>query len=90
MQAIRPITWKRAEKLLGCRIDRRRRYAFDPQPDLVKHNVLVLIKWTAGCSGCNGDDDYGDLGSGCSECGHTGRRRRAMWVPWCPSVKMND
>lgn len=82
---IRPITARQAERILGHRIDRRRSYAFDPEPDksISDCHVLELVRWVSACSGCyEGYRTDGARGNGCHECGYHGRVRHAQWVPY--------
>lgn len=74
MAKVKEITWQQAEKLVGKRLDRRRRYARDGKI------LLELIHWTGSCSWCFEGGDY-HVGSGCSECGYQGKVRHSMWVP---------
>ena len=80
-----------AERLVGDRLDRRRRYALGPDG-----KVGVIEHWTVGCSGCIDTEDgipIGDyewdakhkcyIGAGCPECGYTGKRRMSFVSPLC-------
>ena len=74
------VSWNKADKLAGKRLDRRRSYA------IIEGKVHTFIEWTAPCSGCSCDDEYPctccqDKGGGCHECGGTGKRRSGMWIP---------
>jgi hypothetical protein len=69
-------TYEQADKLAGCRLDRRRSYA------IIDGEVCELAEWSQACSGCyQGYDSAHAVGSGCDECGHTGRRKHSHWVP---------
>lgn len=84
---MKPITARQAEKLRGCRLDRRMKYAV--------HNrqVFSLGTWVQSCSGCHETMDGHEihpvtrdkngvvLGGGCSECGYQGKVRVSMWLP---------
>lgn len=74
----REIATSEAERLLGRRVDRRRRYA------LVEGDVCEYAAYSDTCSGCYEGYEYGGdgvRGSGCFECGYTGRRRNEFWLP---------
>ena len=55
---MREISWGEAEKLIGARVDRRKKYATtdDGQAtgffDHGEYVLFQLIKWTDSCSGC--------------------------------------
>ncbi|HCY85367.1 MAG TPA: hypothetical protein DHV36_09565 [Desulfobacteraceae bacterium] len=89
------LTIKEAEKHIGGRLDRRRKYFLwnfhdDGQP-IVCHDSTFLVA----CSGCLEMGDYGsvlcsggwdekrkmEIGCGCEECGYTGVRRGHFPVP---------
>lgn len=73
-----PATWSEADKLAGCRLDRRRRYL------IIDNEVHAVAEWTGPCSGCSDSEELGsppDRGSGCGECGYTGKRRMSHWMP---------
>jgi len=81
------LTIDEVEKLLGRRIDRRKKYR------VIDGEVCNLHSWTQSCSGCHEtnegynypgtifDKNNIALGSGCSECGHQGKVRVLMWFP---------
>ena len=72
----RPESWEVAERVAGCRLDRRRCYA------IIKGEVRVETRWTQACSGCyEGNDTARGIGSGCRECGGKGRVRCGFWAP---------
>lgn len=65
-----------AERIAGCKLDRRRNYA------IINGEVCESAGWSQACSGCyEGYESNSACGIGCHECGYTGRRRCAMWVP---------
>ena len=91
--------------LVGCRLDRRRRYATteDGKPDDSSGAVLFSLgQWTQSCSGCHETDEGYELqgaerdqngvvlGCGCSECGYTGKVRVVMWTPHDNQPKPNN
>ena len=93
---MKELTIQEAEKLAGCRLDRRRRYATteDGKPCETTGAVLFSLgRWTQPCSGCHETIDGYErdgtthdkngiaLGSGCCECGYTGKVRVSMWLP---------
>ena len=59
------ITPKEAEKFLGLRVDRRKKYFFwDQQPDeydswTTKYKIFELAKWVERCHGCTEFGEYG-------------------------------
>ena len=76
-----------AEKIVGEKIDKRKKYAVndDGKPCEANGNyVFVAVKWSSACSGCCDDSEYSSpyRGGGCQECGYTGRVRSGMWVPF--------
>lgn len=91
------ITADEAERLVGTRLDRRRRYATtdDGAPDISMGGAILfsLVTWTVPCSGCHETIDGHEmagtqydkngvvLGAGCHECGYTGKRREIVWLP---------
>lgn len=80
------ITYQEAEALMGCRLDRRRKYAKreDEQPcEDSGSYAFQLVRFTHECTGCTEFGDYGTRygGGGCAECGYTGKRRHVSWVP---------
>ncbi|ADJ24795.1 hypothetical protein Hden_3000 [Hyphomicrobium denitrificans ATCC 51888] len=97
---IRDISAREAERILGHRVDRRRKYAFDPKPAYGMPCVLQIVRWTDSCSGCFEGGEYGGLahnydwddsaqcrvGIGCDECGYSGKVRREEWVPYLPEA----
>ena len=75
-----PSSFKKADKLAGVRLDRRRNYA------IIKGEVNQSATWTTPCTGCSCDSEYPCMccqtrGAGCEECGGTGKRRSSMWFP---------
>ena len=85
-----------AERLVGRRLDRRRRYATteDGKPDEFTGAVLFsLLQFTRSCTGCHETIDGHSvwpetrdkngivLGGGCQECGYQGKVRSRCWVP---------
>lgn len=73
-----PITWRDAERVIRCRLDRRRAYGFDGG------KIWILIRYTLACSGCAETPEMTatpDRGVGCSECRWSGRRRYDVWAP---------
>jgi len=71
------ITYAKAEKLCGIKLDKRRGYR------IIDGELCSLANWTSPCTGCSPDDPYwtGNRGGGCSECGGSGKRRHGGWVP---------
>lgn len=91
---ISPITWQEAEKKLGKKVNRRKKYYFDSEPLEKGLEVLELAVLHDTCSGCFessegqpiGEYDFHDkhhiwIGAGCDECGHRGIRRSRTYVP---------
>lgn len=82
---MREIGTAEAERLAGCRLDRRRKYATteDGKPcDVSGATVFSLVKWTEECSGCDS--------AGCDECGYTGKRRQIFWSPLLPKLNHQE
>lgn len=89
MSAVKEITWRQAERLVGHRVDRRRAYARDGR------QLLDLCRYTSSCSGCFEAGEMGAfandypwderaqcrVGAGCRECGYSGKVRASHWVP---------
>ncbi|MDE2102052.1 MAG: hypothetical protein KGL39_32700 [Patescibacteria group bacterium] len=63
-----PATVEEAERLTGCRLDRRRNYC------IIFRDVCALATWSQRCSGCEG--------AGCFECRGRGNVRISMYHPW--------
>lgn len=83
----RQIAVSEAERLLGRRVDRRRKYA------LIDGGVCEFTAFTTACSGCDEGYEYGGngtRGAGCFECGFTGRRRVEIWTPVCHADAYRD
>lgn len=72
--AERRISWQRADKIAGRRLDRRKNYM------VIKGQVCSAVNFTTRCSGCS-EDVYDDRGGGCSECGYHGVVRQSYWMP---------
>ena len=79
------ITYQEAEKILGVRVDRRKKYHFEESPEAKdmfgEGPVYTYEEWTTNCSGCT-ESEMGHYtcgsaqkGAGCRECGYTGKRR---------------
>lgn len=89
-----PIHWTEAEKILGYKVNRRRKYftqseegkSVDNPYAFKDFSVFTYGEWTLPCSGCSCDcgDGYGCShgAGGCSECGYTGKRRDGMHTPY--------
>ena len=86
---MKEITAIEAEKIVGLRLDRRKKYATteNGKTDGTTGAIIFeLAKWTSPCSGCSCECEYGceycgKAGGGCHECGYTGKRRNSFWVP---------
>ena len=86
------ITWQEAEKILGGRLDRRKAYYFNDDPEMKEFHggggpVFDYSEWTTECSGCT-ETYMGQYvtgihgqGVGCEECGYTGKRRDGWHSP---------
>lgn len=79
----RTISYDDAERLLKCRLYRRKNYG------IIHGQLCEILTSTSSCSNCDEGPEYGGngvQGYGCSECGYTGRRRSLSFFP----VEMDD
>ncbi|QDP20690.1 hypothetical protein [Bradyrhizobium cosmicum] len=70
----RTISWARADRIAGRRLDRRKNYC------VIEGHVCSAVTWTQRCSGCS-EGLLDDRGGGCGECGHHGVVRCSQWLP---------
>ncbi len=78
-------SWKEAERLLDCRLDRRMTYTIGENGE-----VWMDVRMTSCCSGCSDEGDYTapERGPGCEECGYSGRSRTVWGLPLGPGGKI--
>ena len=64
--AFRRIGWMEAEKILGCRVNRRKAYWFCDDPEVMEYlmggPVFEYGEWTTSCSGCRETEDGHNVG----------------------------
>lgn len=96
---MQPISAVDAEKIIGHRLDRRRKYARtdDGRPDDSGFTVFVAGSFPVTCGGCNeglGGPHHPryhvSLGMGCPECGYHGFRICRMWFPAVPTARSGE
>lgn len=94
---MRRISWQLAEKIMGCRLDRRKRYRYVGRKHRDFWGCLVVVDsgYTGSCSGCYESGECGGMehwyewdekakcrkGAGCDECGYTGKRVHHFAAP---------